>query len=170
MCFMYPCVFIIVSQTGLESWNGKVKKPLWSCFLSLPLHIPGSHTFLTTALSPPGLSSCSPAYLAGSPKIIAKYSWQVSDKACWCSAGVLDGQICYDWGHIHEPYTISFLSAVFILLNKLRTETRKVCGFWSTWKVGFPWFQYSAGLWVEQSIGGASAQVHYISVIVGFPS
>lgn len=83
--------------------------------------------FLTSASSPPGLSSCSPAYLAGSPEIIAKYSRQVSDKAYRCSAGVLDGQICYDWGHICECYTMSFLSAVFILLNKLRAETLGLC-------------------------------------------
>lgn len=64
--------------------------------------------FLTRAASRPGLSSCSPAYLAGAPEIIVRYSWQVSDKACRCSAGLLDGQICYDWGYICECNTVFF--------------------------------------------------------------
>lgn len=53
--------------------------------------------------------SCSLAYLAGSPEIIANYSLEVSDKTCWCSARILDSQICCDWGHICECYTISCL-------------------------------------------------------------
>lgn len=44
MCFMYRCVLVTVNQTALESWNDKIKTPLWGHFLSLSLHIPGSHT------------------------------------------------------------------------------------------------------------------------------
>lgn len=64
---------------------------------------------------------CSLAYLAGSPEIIAKYSWQVSDKACWCSARVLDSQIAVT-GDIYvnvTPFLVSLLFwTSFCLLNK----------------------------------------------------
>lgn len=111
------------------NWFGKEKLKIKNLFLS---HFLSLSLSLFSDLHLSRAQSCSLTYLAGSPEIIAKYSWQVSDKACWCSARVLDGQICCDWGHICGCCTISCLSAI---LNKLlsseqaRTETVKVCSF-----------------------------------------